>query len=187
MNIGKFMTRLMFALTLLGLSQMNSGYVEILEYILIGIMLLDGLILLFEKQISRNWWKAVVKQAEEIDITNIAWGLGLMMASIKFVDVVGVWASIAMLIAGALFSGVGIGKLLGVGTAKIINSNAKAGIVIGIVYIIAGVIYAIMTWDSVLANPSVNTLTPAFVVVMGVIQIYFGLMRLKNKRKSSSS
>ncbi len=108
--------------------------------------------MLFENKISKPWWKIIVGLVEGLDLTYIAFGLGLMLASSEFVSSGWGWPGFTLLVAGTPFAGAGIGRLIGKGTKDILKANAKIGIVIGFLMLITSAVLCIMTWSSIVEN-----------------------------------
>ena len=150
MNLKKFIPKIGFAITLLSLSLATKGFEGILGYVLAGILALVAIVLLFENKSSKPIWKSIVHWAEDLDITYVAFGLGLMLVSSKFSS--SIWATLLLLVSGVVFAGAGIGKLLGTSGSELIKKNAKVGIIVGFLFLIAGVIVGILSWNSVVEN-----------------------------------
>lgn len=147
---------------------------------LAGIIALAALVLLFENVSAKQAWKSIVRWADDLDLTYVAFGLGLILISSKFSSIT--WVYLLMLVAGALFAAAGIGKLIGVGGAEVIRRNAKIGIIVGAIFIIASAVVCVLTWDSMVEEPLRNTSTPILIFGVGVIFIYAALRRLHKKR-----
>lgn len=176
MDFRKSIPKIGFAITLLGLSFSLEDYHRLLNYSLVGIIALAGIILLFSRISSGKTWCSIVKLAESLDVTYIAFGLGLILASSRFSD--NVWATILLLLAGGLFAGAGIGKLIGTGIVDIIETNARVGIVSGFIYLAIGAAVYFLSLDSIIVNPSRNLPAPVMITSMGVILIFLGLEKL---------
>jgi len=182
-NWMKFMPKIGFAILLLSLSLSAKGYGKIADYILAGIIALAATILLLENISSKRIWKSIVRSAKSLDITYVAFGLGLMLTSTKFSS--SAWAVLLLLVSGVVFSGLGIGKLIGTGVSDVIKVNAKVGIALGFLFLIVGVVVLILTWNSIIENPSSNAVMPIVIICVGVMSIYFGWKRWRDFQRSA--
>jgi len=172
MNVRKFISRIGFAITLLSLSLSAKGFERISDYILAGIIGLAAIVLLFENKSSRPIWKSIVRLADDLDITYVVFGLGLMLVSSKFSS--SAWASLLLLVSGVVFAGAGVGKLLGTAGSKVLKANAKIGVVLGFLFLIAGLVVSILTWSSIVEKPLLNAPYPILIICVGIVFIYFG-------------
>ena len=180
MNIKKFMPKIAFAIVLISLSVSAEGLDRIAGYVLAGIIASAAIVLLFENVSSRPTWKSFVRWADDLDLTYVAFGLGLMLISSKFSSIT--WVYLLLLVSGALFAAAGIGKLIGVSGAEAIKKNAKSGIVIGVVFVIIGAVVCILTWNAIAEDPLYNIPIPLFLVGVGSIFIWAAWRKLHKKR-----
>ena len=93
MNIKESLSNFGFALTLIGLSfnRPNQTY----GYCLAGILALFGFIVLFERVWSNKIWTKITDGVEYLDITNIAFGFGVIDFSTKFLTNPNIWLRIS--------------------------------------------------------------------------------------------
>jgi hypothetical protein len=181
MNVKKFIPNIALAITLISLSSSAEGFQRISNYVLAGIIALAAIVLLFEKKSSKPIWKSIVRCADDLDLTYVAFGLGLILISREFSSIT--WASLSLLLSGVVFAGAGIGKLIGTGGAEVLKANAKIGIVIGFLFLIAGGVVCILTWNSIVEKPLVNTSYPILMICVGIAFIYFGWRKLYKKAR----
>jgi hypothetical protein len=181
MNIKGFISRFSLALTLLAIS-LSATYTsaeKISTYVLTGILILSAIIVLIENIISKRWWKEIANIAEEVDVTYIAFGLGLILSGSKFVSGGWGWAGILLMLAGALSAGTGVGKLMGKGAHDVLINNAKIGIIVGCIIIVLSAVLFATSWNSIIQNPRLNIVSPALLLCYGLLFIIFGWKRLK--------
>jgi len=180
MKIKKFIPKMAFAIAILGLSLSVNGLQRILDYILAGILTLAALILLLEKKITKPWWRQLVRQAEALDITYVAFGLGLLLTGTKFLSTRWGWGGFILCLVGAIFAGLGTGKLINK-SANDILKTPKYGIIVGFAIVIFSIILSIVTWNSILINWQ-NATTPVLLFIIGVRLIFVGFKKRKKKR-----
>ena len=178
MNIRRAIPKIGFVLTLIALARSTEGFVRISDYLLAGIIALIALVLLFDNISSNRIWKSIVHSSEDFDITYVAFGLGMMLFSMKFSDNATIFAP--LLVAGALFAAYGSAQLIGTGFATAIKANAKISIVLGFVFLISGVAWCIVTWDSIIEKPLSSTPFPIFLILLGLEVVYFSYRRWRN-------
>ena len=181
MNMRKFISKIGFAIILLSLSLSAEGFERISDYVLVGIMALAATVLLFENKSSKPFWKSLVRWSDDMDITYVVFGLGLMLVSSEFSNIV--WATLLLLVSGAVFAGAGIGKLIGTGFSEVLKTNAKIGIIFGFICLVAGVVVCITTWNSILAEPLSNAPRPILIICVAILFIYFGWNKWRKSRK----
>ena len=179
----KFIPKIGFAIILLSLSLSAEGFERILDFVLAGIIALAAIVLLLENISSKPIWKSIVRWAEDLDITYVVFGVGLMLVSSAFSS--STWAFLLLLVAGVVFASAGIVKLVGTGFSKVLKTNAKVGIVLGFLYLIAGVVLCIATWNSIVEEPLSNTPRPILIISLGIIFISFGWRKWFKSRSPS--
>jgi len=178
----KFVEKIGFSITLLGLSLSAEGLYQKLEWGLSGIIALAAVILLFEKKSTKPKWQKIVHWAEDLDITYIAFGLGLLLDSSKFSS--NTWAVLLLALSGTIFAGVGISKLIGTGFSEVIKTNTRVGILLGFLFLAAGVVILIMTWSSIKETPMLNAPTPILIICLGGEFIYFAWRKWHKARNN---
>ena len=176
MNMDKFIPKIALAITLVSLSPSTQGFEKILGYVIAGVIALAAIVLLFENKSSKPIWKSIVHWAESLNMTYVAFGLGLMLVSSKFSNIT--WARLLLLVSGVVFAGAGIGKLIGKSGSELVKLDAKIAGIIGFIFIIAGVVVGVLTWNSIIDKPLLNAPYPILLVFVGIIFIYFGCRKL---------
>jgi divalent metal cation (Fe/Co/Zn/Cd) transporter len=176
------MPKIGFSITLLSLSLSTTGFNKITDYVLAGIIALSGIFLLFENISSNTKWKSIVRWADDLDITYVAFGLGLILVSSKFSS--NAWSFLLLAGSGVIFAGAGISKLIGTGFSDVIKKNAIIGIIIGFFVFIAGVVMLIMTWNSIIEEPLTNAYSPIIIICLGIEFIYFAFRKWYKSRKA---
>ncbi len=184
MNIEKFIPNIGFAITLLVIAQSASGFQRTASYCGVVIITASAIVLLLENKTSKHWWKKIVQQAEGLNINYVAFGVGLMLVSKEFSNIV--WVSLLLLVSGVLFASVGISKLIGKGGSELIKSNAIIGIIVGFIILIVGIINCILTWDSIVEKWLTNASYPILIIGTGIIFIYFGFRKWREKPSGTS-
>ena len=147
MNIKGFIQIFAFSLVLLGLSVTANN--SVLNYVLAAILFLFSLVILFENVSKRKHWKDIVKSAKDLDLTYVAFGLTMINVGIKILNISS-WAGLMLTFGGVISAGVGIGKLIGTGGRKILDTNARFGIILGFIFIIGAIIFVVLTWKAII-------------------------------------
>jgi hypothetical protein len=171
----KSIPKIAFVLTLIGLSQYSQGSIKILDYVLAGMIALIALVLLLENISSKPTWKSIVSSADQFDLTYAAFGIGMIAFSFKFTN--NGWIFVPLFAAGGLFTGFGSGELIGTGFSGLIKSNAKISIILGFLFLVAGVAWLIVRWDSIVESPSSRTPFPIFLILLGIEVVYFSFRK----------
>jgi hypothetical protein len=185
MNIKASIPKFAFALVLIGLSLDSSQ--KIFVYTLVVILVLYGIVILFENISQKPIWKTIVSSTKDLDITYLAFGFGMISLSTKMLADSSVLAGIILLVSGVLLAGWNIGQLIGKGSSKILSHNVGVGIVLGSVMLIGGLIWLVMNWNkasiNTISDKLSNAIEPIVVVCIGIMLIYFGWRRWRSFRR----
>ncbi len=183
MNWKNFVSKIGFALTLLGLSLINEGSLRISGLVAAGIIALIAIMSLFRNISAKPAWKSFIRWAdEEFDLTYIAFGIGLTLMGSKFLSSGWSWASFLLFVAGILFTSYAIGDFIGKGFAKSLKTDARIGIIFGILCLIGGVVWFVMTWNYIKEKPQFNALNPILIIIMGILFTCFGWKKWRESR-----
>ena len=185
MNIKASIPKFGFALVLIGLS-LDSNQ-KIFVYTLAAILVLYGIVILFENISLKPIWKTIVSSTKDLDITYLAFGFGMISLSAKMLADSVVLPGIILLVSGVLLAGWNIGQIIGKGGSKILSQNVGVGIVLGSVMLIGGLIWLVMNWNKASINTILdklnNAIEPIVVVCTGIMLIYFGWRRWRSFRR----
>ena len=185
MNIKASIPKFGFALVLIGLS-LDSNQ-KIFVYTPAAILVLYGIVILFENISLKSIWKTIVSSTKDLDITYFAFGFGMISLSTKMVTDSLVLPGIILLVSGVLLAGWNIGQIIGKGGSKILSQNVGVGIVLGSVMLIGGLIWLVMNWNKASINTILdklnNAIEPIVVACTGIILIYFGWRRWRSFRR----
>jgi len=176
MNIRESISKFGFAFTLLGLS--FNSLQRVYDYTLAGTVALFGLIILLERVSSNKIWLKITDGAKYLDVTNIAFGFGVINFSTKLLSNSFTWLGLFVLAAGMIFVCLGIGQLLGKSGSTLLKRNAIFAICIGFVTATAGIVWIIINRNTITFQ---NLDIPIVVIGYGIILLYFGWKRFKTK------
>lgn len=182
MNWKSFVSKIGFAITLAGLSLSTEGSQKISGLVVAGIIALVAIMLFFRNISTKPGWKSFIRWADkELDFTYIAFGFGLMLTGINFLSS-GSWASFLLFTSGILFTSYAIGQFVGKGFSRTLKEDARIGIIFGCLCLIGGVVWFIMTWNSIIEKPLFNAPSPTLIISFGIIFIYFGWRKRRKSR-----
>jgi hypothetical protein len=183
MNWKNFLRKIGFALTLASLSLSIDGTQRILGWVLAGIIVLVSLMMFLKNMSQKPSWKSFIHWVEEgLDFTYLAFGLGLILIGIKILG--SGWSLIGFLlfVAGVLFTGLAIGQFIGEGFSRTLKTNATIVIIIGFVCLIAGIVWLVLEWASIIQNPLLNAADPIVIILLGIIFVFFGFKKWRKSR-----
>lgn len=184
MNWKNFVSKIGFAVMLVGMSLTIEGSPKIPGLIAAGIIALVAIMPLFTNISSKPAWKSSIRWAnEELDFTYIAFGVGLMLTGSKFLSSGWSWASFLLFISGFLFASSAIGDFIGKGFAKSLKVDPRIGIIFGFLCFIGGVMWFIITWNSIVEKPQFNAIGPITIIILGVMFICFGWLKWQKSHR----
>jgi len=183
MNWKSFVSKIGFAVMLAGLSLSTEGSQKIPGLVMAVIIVLAAIMLFFRNISTKPGWKSFIRWAdEELDFTYIAFGLGLMLTGSESLSSGWSWASFLLFTSGILFTGYAIGQFVGKGFSRTLKEDARIGIILGCLCLIGGVVWFIMTWNSIIEKPLFNAPSPTLIISLGIIFIYFGWRKWRKSR-----
>jgi hypothetical protein len=171
-------------ITLLGLTVTLKGIYQILSYTLASIIIVESLIILFENISTNKVWKKIVEQTGFFDATYIGLGLGLFKLGVTYANIGWEWFGVIVLLVSAILLGAGIGENFGKSYKTIVKQNWKFGALVGVVFIILGVVQMIISWNSIMKKAIINAPIPATFIVLGVIWICYAVLKEKKAKNS---
>jgi hypothetical protein len=178
MNWKSFVRKIGFAVTLVGLSLTIEGYLKIFDLIAAGIIALVAITLLFTNVSTKPAWKSFIHWAsEEFDLTYIAFSFGLTSTGSNILRSGWSWEGFLLFAAGVLFASYAIGDFIGKSFAKSLKVDPRIGITFGFLYLIVGVMWFIMAWNSILEKPQLNAPGPVTIIILGILFICFGCLK----------
>ena len=182
MNWRKFVSKAGTAITLLGLTLATKTTGQTTNYILVGIIGIDSLIMLFENISKNKIWKSIIVQADSFDFTYIGFGLGLFKLGVSFAANSSPWPYVLTASAGLLFVGSGIGSNIMQGYNTVVTKDPRMGFLLGILCLVYGFIKLVMDWSLILNNPKIYADVPVLLIFMGFAFMFIGWKRWKNKQ-----
>ncbi len=173
---------------LIGLSLILIGYIflvdgvyRVLLIIVAGAMALLALMLLLKEKFPLGFRRHLTNISQNLDVSWLAIGLGFFGAGIKCFQVQNqlrseplVWLGIVFVLICALC----IGHTIGRGGSSIIKQNPKVSIIFGSIVSIGGLIWLVISWNTVNTNTILgklnDTASQILIVCIGIMLIYFG-------------
>jgi hypothetical protein len=182
------------ALVLIGLTLGGIKGNPILIYVLAAVLILDGIVMTFENKkprpIPAPRWKTLVDSAKDLDMTWIAFGLGMVNLSTTLLGNSLILPGTLLLISGVLLVGWNSGQLIGRGGARLLSQNAKVGIILGSIMLVGGAIWLVLAWNTgdtrTIMLQLNNVVVQIVIVCVGIMFISFGCRKLSKLRGSES-
>lgn len=179
MSKKEIIAKIGFAIAILSTSITLDGYQQILGFVAAGIILLTIIAGCLKRVSSKPGWQSFLQWVgEEWDLTYIAFGLGLMSAGSAFLNEGFNWAALLLIISGILVASYAIGVSIGKGYVESVKKDPRAGIIIGVIFFIGGVVYLVLQWYSILEKPLLYAPYPIGLVILGIIFVCVGCIKL---------
>ena len=165
-----------FIMALIGLS-LGTKSNPIVIYVLVGVVALDGIILVFEKTSSKLFWNTIVDAARVMDFTYLSFGIGMVNLGKKILTPSFSWVGILLLLGGASFAYLNVAELIGKGSKSVLVYSKKKAVILGLLMSVGGAIWLGFSWS--IANLSIlsrinNVVVQILIVGIGIILVYLG-------------
>jgi hypothetical protein len=167
--------------SLLGYIFLLSGIPQLLIIILVSMLALLAIGILLTNKFPN---RIKLRLSEISNSLNVGWltlSLALFGTGIRFIQNSNFsemlfWVGAVFIILSAVF----IGRSIGEGSRMILEANAKFLLLLGVAFVILGAFSFIYSWSSIIEDYLKNITVPMFLLVYGIINIYFAWRRWRN-------
>lgn len=168
-----------FALAIIGLSLDSDR--PWLAWILAGVLILFGLLMLLAKVVRRPALKKVVDGIIAVDLTYTAFGIAMLSLGADLASSSTVVAGALVLVSGLIITAVGYEKIVQRGDRLIAVRNPLVGIVVGLSMMALGAVWLAVSWNNLTSGTAIDKVsgvgTPVVILVMGLLFALAGWRR----------